>query len=80
MLVNVFVNEIYLYDDKLKIFFNTSNIPAEVTVDLVDEIGETEGVQGCSTMTKMAPPEKARIMRAFSTKSVLTDGRNPLRG
>lgn len=59
LLVNVFVNEIYLYDDKLKIFFNTSNIPAEVTVDLVDEIGETEGVQGCSTMTKMAPPKRA---------------------
>ena len=56
LLVNVFVNEIYLYDDKLKIFFNTSNIPAEITVDLVDEIGEIEGVQGCSTMTKTAPP------------------------
>ena len=57
LLVNVFVNEIYLYDDKLKIFFNTSNIPAEITVDLVDEIGEIEGVQGCSTMTKTAPPK-----------------------
>lgn len=56
LLIHVFVHEIYLYDDKIKIFFNTSNIPTEVDVSFVDEIGETKGIQGCSTMTKTAPP------------------------
>jgi len=57
LLIHVFVHEIYLYDDKIKIFFNTSSIPTEFDVSLVDELGETEGVQGCSTMTKTAPPK-----------------------
>ncbi|MBQ7975506.1 MAG: recombinase family protein [Clostridia bacterium] len=57
LLIHVFVHEIYLYDDKIKIFFNTSNIPTEVEASFVDEIGETKGTQGCSTMTKTAPPK-----------------------
>lgn len=57
LLIHVFVHEIYLYDDKIKFFFNTSNIPTEVEASFVDEIGETTGTQGCSTMTKTAPPK-----------------------
>ena len=49
----------FIFDDTLKIFFNARNIPAEITVDLVDELGETDGVVGCSTLSKTAPPENA---------------------
>ena len=54
--IEVFLNIFTMDDDKIKIYFNTSNIPTEVDVSFVDEIGETKGIQGCSTMTKTAPP------------------------
>jgi DNA invertase Pin-like site-specific DNA recombinase len=38
MLVNVLVNEIYLYDDKATIHFNIGGRPAEITLDLQEEV------------------------------------------
>lgn len=37
MLVNVLVNEIYLYDDKTTIHFNSGDRPVEITLDLQEE-------------------------------------------
>lgn len=38
LLINVFVQAIYLYDDKLTIIFNTSNQPLEIGVSLIEQI------------------------------------------
>jgi len=40
MLINVLVNKIYLYDDKITIFFNvTDGKPIEITKEIRDEVG-----------------------------------------
>ena len=39
-------------------------MPTEVEASFVDEIGKTTGIQGCSTMTKTAPPTKKRCLMA----------------
>ena len=38
MLVNVLINKIYLYDDKINIFFNTQKEPIDIDVDLLYNI------------------------------------------
>jgi DNA invertase Pin-like site-specific DNA recombinase len=42
-LITTFVNKIYLYDDRMTIFFNSTNKKSEVTIDLLAKI---EGLQG----------------------------------
>ncbi|GIP28623.1 hypothetical protein J23TS9_37530 [Paenibacillus sp. J23TS9] len=37
-LINVFVNAIYLYDDKITLILNSSNQPVTIEPSLVDEI------------------------------------------
>jgi len=42
-LINLFINCVYLFDDRMTIIFNTDKTPVEVTVDLLDDIGLGEG-------------------------------------
>lgn len=56
-LVNVFVNAIYLYDDKLVIFFNSGDKPVTIDDELLDKTEEGDGfVFGapCSTKSQQA--------------------------
>lgn len=39
-LISVFVNKIYLYDDKITFIFNSGDIPVTVDADLIDFIEE----------------------------------------
>ena len=55
-LVNVFVNAIYLYDDKLVIFFNSGDKPVTIDDELLDKTEEGDGfVFGSPCSTKEAP-------------------------
>lgn len=42
-LINVFVNAIYLYDDRMTIIFNSGDKPVTVTDELLSEIEATDG-------------------------------------
>ena len=42
-LINVFVNAIYLYDDKLVIFFNSGDKPVTIDDELLDQIENSDG-------------------------------------
>ena len=42
-LINVFVNAIYLYDDKLVIFFNSGDKPVTIDDELLDQIENSAG-------------------------------------
>ena len=56
LLITVLINRIYLYDDKITVIFNASDMPVEITQNLIDDI-EAHG-QGfvyeasSSTMTR----------------------------
>ena len=42
-LINVFVNAIYLYDDKLTIYFNSGDTPITVDSEIVDMVENSDG-------------------------------------
>ena len=42
-LINVFVNAIYLYDDKLTIYFNSGDTPITVDSEIVDMVESSDG-------------------------------------
>lgn len=42
-LINVFVNRIYLFDDRIKIIFNSGDRPVEITDSLLSELNIDEG-------------------------------------
>lgn len=44
ILITVFINAIYLYDDRLTVLFNTSGQPVEVTESLIDTIENGDAV------------------------------------
>lgn len=51
-LINVFVNAVYLYDDRLTIFFNSGDKPVTVDADLLQAVEENSGFAfepNCST-------------------------------
>lgn len=51
-LISIFVNSIYLYDDKITIVFNASNNAVAIDYQIIDEISENFG----SYMKASAPP------------------------
>jgi hypothetical protein len=60
-LVAIFVNSIYLYDDKVRIIFNATDRPITVDYELLNEIenlekGAISSGKRCSYMTATAPP------------------------
>lgn len=57
-LINVFVNAIYLYDDKLVIFFNSGDKPVTIDDELLDQIESSAGfVFGALGSTIRTPDE-----------------------
>ena len=58
-LINVFVNAIYLYDDKLVIFFNSGDKPVTIDDELLDQIensaGFVFGALGSTTQKNTTP-------------------------
>ncbi len=64
MLVTVFVNAIYLYDDdggkkdkiKMSLILNTSTVPVDITADVLEEIEENNKRAECSFLGNEAPP------------------------
>lgn len=65
-LINVFINAIYLYDDKLVIFFNSGDKPVTVDDDLLNQTEENDGfVFSSSCSTIMQEPGAHIARRAF---------------
>jgi DNA invertase Pin-like site-specific DNA recombinase len=56
MLVTVFVDAVYLYDDKITIILNTGNQAVTITEDLLGEIEENNSFFASSFMNSSAPP------------------------
>ncbi|MDO4269806.1 MAG: recombinase family protein [Eubacteriales bacterium] len=57
MLINIFINRIYLYDDKLTLFFNTGTKTTEVTNSLLNETEQVDGGSRCSSVRQSTPPK-----------------------
>ena len=55
-LINVFVNSIYLYDDKITFIFNSGDAPVTVDTGLLDEIEQECDRNKSSYMGNVAPP------------------------
>lgn len=60
-LINVFVNAIYLYDDKITIIFNSGDKPVTIDDDLLSEIDESNGAVEGSLLSPVAPPMKKPV-------------------
>lgn len=64
MLVTVFANAIYLYDNnggerdkiKMSLILNTSTVPVDITADVLEEIEENNKSAECSFLGDEAPP------------------------
>ncbi len=53
MLINIFVNAVYLYDDKITIYFNSGDNPVTVDDGLISSVEKTEEFvyrPACSTI------------------------------
>ena len=63
-LVDIFVNSVWLYDDKLVLTYNYSGEDNKVTLDLVDK-ALSGAASGCSDSACQAPPtmQKAQVVR-----------------
>ena len=57
-LIAVFVNKIYLYDDKLTIHVNTGGDPVEITGEIIDSIEKSDAEAACSFKGASPPPKK----------------------
>lgn len=65
-LIAIFINEVYLYDDKVRIIFNASERPVEIDNELLNDIESLEngGVSEsgrCSYMKDTSPPIQENI-------------------
>ena len=88
-IIDTFINSIYLYDDKLVIFYNIQNSKQVSYVDMLDAVDELD--EGTDTPEADDPEGKVRISNAtprqkkarfgvlFSAKSTLSGGINRLR-
>lgn len=72
ILIAVLVNKVYLYDDKMTVFFNASEKPAEVTESLIEQVERGGGGGSCKAPN--APPRfwvintKQFITHTYTTK------------
>lgn len=57
MLITVFVNRIYLYDNKITFVFNTDKKPVTITHEFIDSLDNIMG-SGCSDKCKTSSPSK----------------------
>lgn len=58
-LITIFINKIYLYDDKLIFFFNTTGKPTEIKNDLLNEV-ESINLSECSNIDQFGQPTQNR--------------------
>ena len=58
-LINVFVNAIYLYDDKISFIFNSGDTPITIDDKLLSDIEADNKAFECSFLEQSAPPEQA---------------------
>ncbi|MEC0227353.1 zinc ribbon domain-containing protein [Paenibacillus alba] len=65
MLVNVLVQAIYLYDNKLTIIFNVNNQPVEFEVSLIEEIEVNNKEYESSFLASLAPYIKTTTSRLW---------------
>jgi len=57
-LVTTFINKIYLYDDRISIFFNTgSTTQVEIDETFIDYVEEHDAATECSLIDETAPPK-----------------------
>ena len=56
-LINVFVNAIYLYDDKITIIFNSGDKPVTIDDELLSDIEESNAAVEGSLLDAVAPPK-----------------------
>ncbi len=63
-LINIFVNAIYLYDDKISFIFNSGGQPVTIDDKLFDEIDNSNNDYECSLLDSVAP---------FTTAKFITD-------
>ena len=74
-LINVFVNAIYLYDDKITIIFNSGDKPVTIEDELLSDIEESNAAVEGSLLDAVAPPKKTANfdtkLAVFSTKYAL---------
>lgn len=59
-LINVFVNAIYLYDDKISFIFNSGDTPITIDDKLLSDIEADNKAFECSFLEQSAPPEKSK--------------------
>lgn len=65
MLINIFVNKIYLYDDRVTITYNSGDEPVTIENDLLSELErKTVPCEGLD-MTDRAPPATRKFPRAL---------------
>ena len=57
-LINVFVNAIYLYDDKISFIFNSGDTPITIDDKLLSDIEADNKAFECSFLEQSAPPKK----------------------
>ena len=55
-LISIFVNEIYLYDDKLTILFNVGSNPITADVPLIDNITNSNNNELGLYLNKLSSP------------------------
>lgn len=58
-LISIFVNEIYLYDDKLIILFNVGSNPITADVPLIDNITNSNNNELGLYLNKLSSPKKS---------------------
>lgn len=59
-LINIFIKEIYLYDDKMTLFFNGSEKPIVITdilLETAEEFFSDTSKSNCSSMNKLGSPK-----------------------
>ena len=59
-LINVFINAIYLYDDKITFIFNSGDKPITIDDKLLSDIEADNKSFECSFLEQVAPPKRIR--------------------
>ena len=64
-LINVFVNAIYLYDDKISFIFNSGDTPITIDDKLLSDIEADNKAFECSFLEQSAPPKIDKVRKCF---------------
>ena len=65
-LINVFVNSIYLYDDKITFIFNSGDAPVTVDTGLLDEIEDNNKHAKKFVYKQCCPTNSVLLQERFS--------------